>query len=493
MERRGLMKIMIMMKSSMSYNRIKKDLSKYKIFEHLTKYEELQNILIYDQIDIIVIDPMLEDYEQIKQLSYRMNIDLIEYRSSFDELINQVKEFAIFYSEKDAEEQIEEIETDFSEYERKIEQKIEREEQPQPIAPNNVTEEEEHSSPIPQQEQHHEIKEEKTTKHAKEKEIKQDKSSLLKRLKRYSPKAKSKSRLYIEDEYELNNLQINSRAEDKVIYKTLTPKTIIVGSLWPGAGSTQFALMLARAIAKRDVQVSFVEYPSLHLQPYLFDYINMHDKEQEQQFKYVGSNNDNVNKQLGYTYKGIHFVVNDSRKYIEKTKNFEHMYRILMALRDYPITIVDVSTTWLDEDVKQLLYQADAIYVCLEKDPIKFDSLTELEHVKLNKQRLSFQVKKLLEDIQSNEKTPCNVVTMKDADVVDSEIWNALDIPKQLRIPNVPYETVMKHVWNSSFVYDDPTYHEKIDAALLPIIETLLPKEFVKLKNKSFISKILTR
>lgn len=381
-----------------------------------------------------------------------------EYKSSFSDVIQKVNDFSVFYTSTYKEVEEESYEHDFSEYQELLNQKINHNDQELASADR----------------QDQEPKKSKFNLHA----LLQQKIRLLEQTEEI-------------EEFDLDYDRILHK-KNQVIYKTIVPKTVIVGSLWHGAGSTQLALSLSRALALRNIPVAYIEYPSCQQQPYMFDYLNLSQKEVDEKIKYMGSNYDRISKHIGYSYKGIQFVVNDSRKVITETKDFEHMYRLLLALREYPIIIIDLSNIWLEQEVQQLLYQADHIYLCVEKDPSKIDQLAPLDDTSASKQRQAFKIKKILDDIKQTDHINYKFVTMKDAKVVDRETWDSLLLDEITSIPYVPYETMMKNIWNSQFVYDDPQYHEKLDQALHPIIENLVPKEMNK-KNKSSLLQKLFR
>src|SRR5699024_8218385 len=79
--------------------------------------------------------------------------------------------------------------------------------------------------------------------------------------------------------------KVIEREVETLRYANIPPKVIVIGSLWSGAGSTLYGMNLARAVAQRQVDVSYVEYPKM--KPYLFDYLNISQLEKELDTPYV--------------------------------------------------------------------------------------------------------------------------------------------------------------------------------------------------------------
>lgn len=277
-------------------------------------------------------------------------------------------------------------------------------------------------------------------------------------------------------------------------YTNIPSKLIVIGSMWNGAGSTTFATNLARALAKRALPVTYVEYPTV--KPYMFDYLNIADKEKIEGFQYCDiarsiEAKESSTKEKGWNYKGIQWVVTDSRYSTIRGWTYEKMIELIYSLRATPIIIVDISNRWLDQDVKQFLLQADAIYLCVEPNPIKVDWLSTVADYASHKasddiQREEFKSLQYLNEIKAKENIPCEFITVKMNAEIDKKVWSdCLDKKPISTLPYIPYPDVMKEIWNSGLLYDVPDYHPMFEKAFAPIITELLPEIFHKVEIES--------
>lgn len=421
------MKILIYMKSRFAYDRLKNELDDHDVYQYVESFEEIQEALTYWNPEVSVLDQQCPYYNETKELLYRFSVDVIDFQSDFESVLDDIKTFSLFHEEKDTGENEKYI-PDQSDYKAQVNQEVNK-------------------------------KKEQQVKIEIRKEI-------------------------IEKEVE------------RLKYATIPSKLIVVGSMWNGAGSTTFSMNLARAIAKRSVYVSYVEYPTI--KPYVFDYLNVNEKEQEQDFPFPDLAREMNDKGFippgrGWNYEGIQWVINDTRYPTIEGWNYEKMIKLIYSIRNTPITIVDISNNWLDPDIKDFLHHADAIYVCVEPDPIKIDWLSTIYGVdkKTEHQREEHKILVHLKNIQKSENIHYHYVTLRMNEKVDRDTWEACLEKKPISyLPNIPYEDAIQKAWESRFLYDDDRFQPLFEKAFRPIIEDTLPISFKFLEGHKEAGKL---
>lgn len=415
------MKIFIYMKSRFAYDRLKQELEdKHEIYQHVENFEDIQELLVFWNPDVAVLDQKSNYYLEIKELFYRFGIDVVEFQSDFQSVIEDIDNYAIFHKDKNINQQEKYI-PDLNEYYKKTKEPVRNE-------------------------------------------------------------AKEKVKIEIRKE-------IIEKEVERLKYTTIPPKLIVIGSLWPGAGSTLFSMNLAKAISNRNVHVSYVEYPGV--KPYVFDYLNIAEKEKEYKFNYSDLTRELNEKGFiapgrGWVYEGIQWILNDSRYSNVDNWTYEKMIKLIYSLRNTPITIVDISTMWLEQDVREFLHHADHIYVIVEPDPVKIDWLTTVYgDNKKDIQRKENKIIEHLKEIYKKEKIPYEFITLKMNENVDKDVWEECFNQKPISyLENIPYEDAIKATWDSKFLYDDSKYQAKFEKAFKPIIDVVLPNNFKHVNSK---------
>lgn len=413
------MRIVVIMKSRFSFERLKRDLSKYTVHDHIEGIGEIQECVQYWNPNIAIIDSHSPFYESAKELFFRFNIDVVEFGSDFGSVIQEVDTYSAFY---DSEESI----------------------------PISVT----HKPQIPDYSEYE--------KKAKE-EVKREKEVIVEVRKEI-----------VEKEVEI------------ISYTNVPAKVIVVASMWGGAGSTYLGTNLARAVANRGVSVSYVEYPTIT--PYVFDYLNVSSKEEEEGFTYIDiarviKQKGSIPRGRGWAYQGIQWVLNDSRFPPIKDWPFEKMLRLIYSLNT-PIIVIDISTAWNEEETKGILHQADCIFVCVEPDAVKIDRLVGYNQRNTNVQRPEHEFLNYLKQVEKDENIPFEYVVTKMNEGVDRKIWlQHLDKKPKAEFDYIPYPDFINCLWQSEFLYETE-FQEEIDQSLMPIIKEILPNKFHYLEDK---------
>lgn len=292
------------------------------------------------------------------------------------------------------------------------------------------------------------------------------------KLKEFEPKEKE---VIIEVRKEIVEKQI-----EKISYTNVPSKLIVVASLWSGAGSTFISSNLARAVANRGVQVSYIEYPTLPA--YMFDYINIVQREDADKFNYIDlakviDTKGIIPRGRGWIDQGVQWVLNDPRTTSISKWDFEKMLKLIYSLSS-PIVIVDISTMWEREEVKGLLHQSDSIYLCIEPDIAKINCLAD--------QRKESAFFDYLNSVKSEENIQFELIVTKLNAGIKRKEWNdVLPMKPISEFEYVPYSDFCRNLWDSRFLYDDLNYQSELEESLLPILKETLPHKFHYLESNS--------
>lgn len=282
--------------------------------------------------------------------------------------------------------------------------------------------------------------------------------------------------------------KIVEKEVEKLRYANIPQKVIMIGSLWAGAGSTLYSVNLAKAIADRHIEVSYVEFPKI--KPYVFDYLNFRELERDFDTPYI----DHAKQSLlepnlkfqGFRYQGVQWVVNDSRYPPVDEWTSDHMLKLIYAMRDTPIVIVDISEHWADPEIQRFLKHVDDIYVCIEPDPVKIERTSSFENQTSHPEK-STDEHNVIEFLQTlkAEGHDYQYIEMKMNPKIKFRTWReCLDKPPVTSLNYIPYDEVLKSVWESSFLYDCPVYKKDFEKSFLPILSSILPKKYIHLKGR---------
>lgn len=263
------------------------------------------------------------------------------------------------------------------------------------------------------------------------------------------------------------------------VYQTIPSKVILVGGLYSGTGSTLLASNLALMLAKRNLDVSLVEYPKMP-SPYLFDHLQIYNKDEEQPYQelWKGMKEEMV---LGggkyfWSDKGVKWNVMDTRKAPLQDFTYEDMLKMCYTIHSSYL-IVDISTCWTDEAVHKFLPHADYVLMCIDTDPVKMDRMgTNLFDYQTSEFQALDLVKKHVRD------DSFHLIQTKLYHGFDTEYFDEA-LPKEplLRLSYIPYWDIQESVLNEQFLYEIPEYQMQLEDELQPLLQVLVPKELLAL------------
>ncbi len=269
---------------------------------------------------------------------------------------------------------------------------------------------------------------------------------------------------------------------ERIHYTTIPTKIVLVGSLYRGAGATLVASNLALALAKRKLDTTFIEYP-LNQNPYIFDYLQIYARESEEKpftdtIRELSEQGAMWASKEAWVDKNVKWHVIDTRKEPQPTFSYEHLSTLTKAMPTSYL-IIDVSNNWLNPELQKYLYLADEILICMDTDPIQLQKSIETPGEFKTKEA------RIIESLFSNPK-------LKNVEVVQTKVFKngVLEtkelLPKNplIKVPYIPFPSVQKSLYETSFLYEVQEYSEVIEDAFYPLFKKIVPREFMEVEER---------
>ena len=272
------------------------------------------------------------------------------------------------------------------------------------------------------------------------------------------------------------------------VYQTIPSKVVVVGSLYPGAGSTILSTNMARMIAKRGIDVAYIEHPLI--KPYMFDYLQIHDGQYSDVSREINQEGLIKSAKEGWVQDGVKWHVIDSRKAPLTSFTYENMLVLSHAMQS-SVLIIDISNHWLDPEFQKYLYLADHIFMCVEPNPIKY----ERSYVPIPE--FDYPEKKIMDLLSKTEKlNRYEIILMKDGKGMDNEVVKDMLHKEPLAsVPYIPYQDVLRASNNIKLLYDFEQNGLIFEESLKVVISRFIPPGFLELVNerRGFFKKLFSK
>ncbi|MFE7064186.1 hypothetical protein ACFVAD_18815 [Sutcliffiella sp. NPDC057660] len=296
----------------------------------------------------------------------------------------------------------------------------------------------------------------------------------------------------IKKQYQLNV----TKNVEKVIGVTIEPKLILVGSPFRRTGSTFFAHTLSKYLGDSGVGVTYIENP--FQQGYTYDRFYGHENAQEyislfsqiakearetseEPSLYPTATTESHQNENCWIHENIRLLATNPMKesiYVENDISLHAFMKLLLSLHKTPFIIIDVGTEWSRELYRELYSLADSIYLVLEPDIPLIERFETSEEHGIKKLRGMLKAEKV--HLVGNRMTPYIA-----KELFDNQVH---------LIPNIPANEIFSMQFKGQFLPDSREIIKQLNQAFNPIIQTLLPKEFLKKKGKeeSFLKSIFS-
>lgn len=294
-----------------------------------------------------------------------------------------------------------------------------------------------------------------------------DHQKFIEALKKEAPKEKGPEIIYQE--------KIIEKEVEKILYTSVPSKVIVIGSLFPSSGSTLLANTLALMIAKRELDVTYIEHPLVPI-PYMYDLLQIYTKEVEYEdfARSIAKSSIAKKKHSLWDSKGVKWSVVDNNEQQLPSFSYQNLLLLSHSIQSSYL-IFDISNLWLNEDVQKFLYKADHIFICTESDIIKN------QHA-VNSLLNSYESRVL--EFLSDDELNVEIIMTKAHESIDKSLFKGLFFKEPLtKVPYIPYYDIQKAINSTKFIYEDKKYFNTLEEALYPVIKKIVPKEFVRIKE----------
>ncbi|MHB9093932.1 MAG: protein kinase domain-containing protein [Eubacteriales bacterium] len=261
----------------------------------------------------------------------------------------------------------------------------------------------------------------------------------------------------------------------------ITSKLIIIGSLSARAGSSFITANLAAATAARGISTAVIEFPVNT--PYFYDALFIRQKSEE----YISWPHE-IQKGCPVDWKkvfidnGVSWIVLEPTLFSIKDWSGDNMMQLVYSTKQVPIVFLDVSTNWDHPSIRSVLLQADYIFLVVDPDPVLIDRTADCNYdnkgIPEDVIPHEYKTVKLLSEVGDKGSSQVEIIINKHTRFIDRRL---LRIPFEPAIvfPYMEPAEVYRALWEGNLLYNNSDSREVFDSALRPVIEKLIPGDFI--------------
>ncbi|WP_214483768.1 hypothetical protein [Bacillus sp. SM2101] len=291
---------------------------------------------------------------------------------------------------------------------------------------------------------------------------------------------------YINHQSVKESFKLNITSTEKThIGYSLERKLILVGSPYNRAGCTFISHLLARTIVDYGVPTAYIENP--FQRAYTFDrffgeknapnyisYYHQFSRNDGQSSSDVFKNNlgDNLeqSQESSWEYEGVQIIAKHpvkEVKYLESQITFESFARLLLSIQKSPVVILDIGSDWESKVFQQLYEICDHAFMVFDTDIplVDFFFSNGSGEFQYHKQVLTQEKTKIVVNRSSHKTIP------------------AVLGQTPFIFPPLHHESVYNMQYEGDFGFKDKLVVDKVRKSMKPLLEEILPKEYVKKKN----------
>jgi hypothetical protein len=272
------------------------------------------------------------------------------------------------------------------------------------------------------------------------------------------------------------NIQIHNHTE-KVVGVPVRKKLIMIGSSAARSGSTFVSHLLARTLTKMGISTTYVESP--FSTAYTFDRFTGHHFADDYRSKFYEFSKyiDPKKKSIFDWNKGDVDIIckhpTNEPVYEEDEVAFETFIKVLFSSPS-TVTIIDVGTDWQYELFQDVFDIADHVYFVIEPDIPLIQYLEESK-----KESVAFLHKQI-----SHAKSSL-IGNRFDKSLLSNKLIKDLYNGEfKTSIPAFPVTDVFQAQYDGIFLSDYKDYHKRVETCLEPLLQEILPQEFLKKQKK---------
>lgn len=264
---------------------------------------------------------------------------------------------------------------------------------------------------------------------------------------------------------------------EKVVGVPVKKKLIMIGSPMPRSGSTFVAHLLARALTQIGVSATYVESPFSKAYTYDRFYGRTHADDYRSSFyqfsKYIDPKLKSV---YDWTKSDVNIICKHPTNepvYKGEDVSFENLIKVLFSSSS-TVTIMDVGTDWQYELFQDVFDIADHVYYIMEPD------IPNIQYFEESKsESVDFITKQLKHDKASI------IGNRFDKSILNNDLIKYIYEDKIItRFSALPVADVFQAQYKGIFLNDFNDYDKRLELMLKPLLEEILPQEFIKKQKK---------
>lgn len=256
--------------------------------------------------------------------------------------------------------------------------------------------------------------------------------------------------------------------------KTMPKQLIVIGSLYSGAGSSFASIALAKVLNTLRVDTCVTEHPVN--EPYLYvtlDGSMRLPRDYSYIFPQVLQGIDIKKRSEEWQDEYITWLPSDPATGKLTNWTSELMAKCLYGIKN-AVTILDISTAWMEPGLKEILLQADHVLLVAGPEPARL---------------LSSQAKSIKTFIRRELEDKVQVIANQVPEGRTGKTREWLDsLPAEVisRIPGVPSSDVIHASWSGKTVFDDdPELVLKFTECYFSLLRQILPREYLVQRTAS--------
>ncbi|MGF7033429.1 hypothetical protein J2T17_004377 [Paenibacillus mucilaginosus] len=254
---------------------------------------------------------------------------------------------------------------------------------------------------------------------------------------------------------------------EKIKEVRIPSKTIVIGSAYPGAGSTFITLALSRILNYIGINNAVVEHPAV--EPALYSML-FGDSKLPGDYRFLS---DHIVHQ-GIMHNRTEWTDGNSSWYPLPPKGLHNAMnwtsdmtlKMLYHIKE-PIVLLDVSHKWNDPAVKEICLSADELLMVVDPMlPIRFYRSETKENTDV-----FFGAR--------NIGKSGTIIANRDIKVAKRNEWlGSLPMPPVSIVPAIDYARVVDSLWSNLHLADDDAIREELIYGLYGTLKKIVPKDY---------------
>jgi serine/threonine protein kinase len=250
---------------------------------------------------------------------------------------------------------------------------------------------------------------------------------------------------------------------DAAAVSSAKQKLIVVGSAYPGAGSTFFILALASALNKLQIHHDVAEYPTI--EPDLYSLLQgeycMPENYRFLQEHLSQSSGMQMNSEWREGFTQWHPANPMS---LVQQWDTELGFKFLTYLKN-PIVIVDISNRWNDPAIIDICAHADDLVLVVDSQPVKL------------RRQSTMKIFDALKQFVKNGKAVHIAANRDPGQKAGNEWLRSLPLKPDAVLPNIPYEIMLRFIREGNLFFENSEIQEQLFHAIFPFLRVICPSE----------------